>query len=70
MPTPPKKFDNVRATRLTLLLISLTAGIGTAVYRPFSPGQLLQGALAQGSAPFGGTERLARNRDGRAEQHG
>jgi hypothetical protein len=35
MPTTSKKFNNVRATRLSLLLtLSLTVGIATAIYSP------------------------------------
>ncbi len=35
MPNPSKKFNSVRAARLSLMLtLSLTVGIGTAVYVP------------------------------------
>jgi len=35
MPNPSKKFNSVRAARLSLLLtLSLTVGIGTAIYAP------------------------------------
>ncbi|MGY2896017.1 hypothetical protein [Deinococcus sp. UYEF24] len=37
MPNPPKKFNSVRATRLSLLMaLSLTVGIGTTFYSPLA----------------------------------
>ena len=37
MPNPPKKFNSVRATRLSLLMaLSLTVGIGTTIYVPLA----------------------------------
>ena len=43
MPNPTKKFNGLRATRLTLLLaLGLTAGIGTAIYRPLKTAQTAQ----------------------------
>lgn len=50
MPTATRKFDNVRATRLALLLfISLTAGAGTAVLQPLD---LLQHVQTISVLPF------------------
>ena len=74
MPTATKKFNSVRATRLTLLLfISLTAGIGTAVYQPFGSGQPPQDARAlplyQGPATLDSPVRLARVQIRHGEQH-
>ncbi|WP_420597267.1 hypothetical protein [Deinococcus sp.] len=43
MSKPTKKFNSLRATRLTLLLaFSLTAGIGTAIYKPLATAQVAQ----------------------------
>ena len=37
MPNPPKKFNSLRATRLSLLMaLSLTVGIGTTIYAPLA----------------------------------
>ncbi len=37
MPNPPKKFNSVRATRLSLLMaLSLTVGIGISIYAPLA----------------------------------
>lgn len=45
MPSTSKKFNSVRATRLSLLLtLSLTAGISTAIYEPL---KLKQSGVSQ-----------------------
>jgi hypothetical protein len=51
MPTPSRKFNSVRATRLSLLLfISLTAGLGTAIFGPLNLAQ--HGQPVQASQPL------------------
>ncbi len=48
MPDQTKKFNSVRATRLSLLLtLSLTVGIGTFIYAPLAHGRVTKGSVQQ-----------------------
>ncbi len=73
MPTPTRKFDNVRATRFSLLIfLSLTAGISTMIFlpiglaRPVQSLQDLSSFQASTSADF--TRLGARHQAGHRKQ--
>jgi len=65
MPAPTKKFDNVRATRMALLVfLSLTAGLGTAIFLPLGLAPQAQASQALPLAQLQEAVPLARHRSG------